>query len=88
MTYQIEVIRTAVKQLAKLPRRDQRRIRDAIDELAEAPRPTGAKKLVGSDFTWRLRVGDYRVIYEIRDERLLVLVICIGHRRDIYRSRT
>jgi mRNA interferase RelE/StbE len=87
MTYQVQVVPAAVKQLAKLPRRDQLRIRDAIDGLAQNPRPPGAKKLIGADQLWRVRSGDYRIVYEIQDARLIVLVVHIGHRRDDYRGR-
>ena len=86
MAYTVHVKKSAVKELAQLPRREQRRIASAIDDLATAPRPTGARKLVGTDDTYRLRVGDYRVLYELVDDRLVVLVIRIGHRKDIYRK--
>ncbi|MDX2055276.1 MAG: type II toxin-antitoxin system RelE/ParE family toxin [Polyangiaceae bacterium] len=54
------------------------------DSLADEPRPSGAKKLVESDY-WRVRVGDYRVVYSIEDSVLVILVIRVGHRRDVYR---
>ena len=56
----------------------------AIELLAEQPRPSGGKKLVGGDGEWRVRTGDYRIIYEIHDHVLLILVVAIGQRRDIY----
>lgn len=59
------------------------RVRDAIRDLANTPRPPGCKKLVGRD-GWRIRVGDYRVIYEIDDSTRIVTVVHIGHRRDVY----
>ena len=55
-----------------------------LDELGENPRPPGSKKLAGADF-WRTRVGDYRIVYSIEDQVLMVLVIRIGHRREVYR---
>jgi len=58
-----------------------------VELLARQPRPAGAKKLVGGRGEWRVRTGDYRIIYEIDDGVLLVLVLAIGHRRDIYRQR-
>ena len=61
-----------------------RRIQAAIELLAETPRPPGAKKLSGGSGDWRVRTGDYRIIYEIRDAQLIVLVVAMGHRRDIY----
>ena len=58
-----------------------------VELLARQPRPAGAKKLVGGRGEWRVRTGDYRIIYEIDDGVLLVLVLAVGHRRDIYRRR-
>lgn len=74
----------AVRQLRKLPAEARRRIQAAIEILAESPRPPGAKKLSGNSGDWRVRTGDYRIIYEIRDAQLIVLVVAMGHRRDIY----
>ena len=75
----------AIKELRRLSRQDQRRIAHAIDQLAENPRPPGSIHLRNRD-GWRIRVGTYRVIYSIEDERLLVLVVKIGHRREVYRE--
>ncbi|MDP4013584.1 MAG: type II toxin-antitoxin system RelE/ParE family toxin [Candidatus Nanopelagicales bacterium] len=83
--YSVEVARRAVKALASLPRREQLRIRAAIDLLSEHPRPPGCVAIVGEEFTYRVRVGSYRIIYEVRDDVLLVRVIRIGHRREVYR---
>jgi len=71
--------------LARIDRENQKRIIEAIYQLAECPRPSGCKKLIGRD-AWRVRVGTYRIIFEIRDDRLLILVIAIGDRKDIYRQ--
>jgi mRNA interferase RelE/StbE len=68
-----------------LERPTQVRIAHAIDSLADDPRPRGAVKLAGDQDFYRLRAGDYRIIYSITDEKLIVLVIAVGHRRDIYR---
>jgi len=84
MRYAIEILRPAQKQLAKLDRQNQPRIIEAIRKLAEEPRPQGCKKLSGR-FAWRIRTGSYRIIYEIHDKKLLVLVVSIGDRKDIYR---
>lgn len=84
MTYSLEILRPAQKQLGKINRQDQDRIISAIEELAGVPRPAGCKKLSGRP-AWRIRIGSYRVIYEIQDEKLIVLVVEIGHRKDIYR---
>lgn len=70
-----------------MPVSAQQRIRVAVRGLASNPRPTGTKLLTGGhEGTWRLRVGDYRVLYRIEDDRLLVLVIRLGHRREVYRK--
>jgi mRNA interferase RelE/StbE len=87
MTYRIQLAPAAVRQLRKLDPAARRRIQAAIELLADQPRPSGAKKLVGGDGEWRVRTGDYRIVYEIRDEVLLVLVVAVGHRRDIYQRR-
>lgn len=87
MTYRIEVAPRAIRQLRKLEPSARRRVQAAIELLAEQPRPSGAKKLVGGNGEWRVRTGDYRVVYEVRDDVLLVLVVAIGDRRDIYQRR-
>lgn len=87
MTYRVEVAPAAVRQLRKLTPDARRRVQAAIELLADQPRPNAAKKLVGGDGEWRVRTGDYRIIYEIRDDVLLVLVLAVGHRRDIYHRR-
>ncbi|CCI51549.1 type II toxin-antitoxin system RelE family toxin [Nostocoides jenkinsii] len=87
MTYRVEVAPAVVRQMRKLDPAARRRIQAAIELLAENPRPQGARKLVGGDGEWRVRTGDYRVVYEIYDDILLVLVIAVGHRRDIYMRR-
>ena len=74
------------KQLSRLPRSIQRRLVETIEGLESNPRPHGAKKLEGHDNLWRVRVGNYRIIYTLEDERLLVLVVKIGHRGDVYRG--
>ncbi|MBW6511264.1 MAG: type II toxin-antitoxin system RelE/ParE family toxin [Desulfuromonadaceae bacterium] len=84
MSYALEILRSAQKQLAHIDRHDQLRIITAIRSLADEPHPAGSKKLSGRD-AWRIRVGTYRIIYEIQHDRLLVLVVSIGHRRAVYR---
>ncbi len=83
MKYELFIQRKAQKQLANIPQPNRDRIITAVRSLADDPRPTGVRKLTGRD-GWRIRVGDYRIIYEIHDDALVVLVISIGHRRDIY----
>lgn len=87
MTYRIQVAPAAVRQLRKLDGSASRRVQAAIELLAEEPRPSGAKKLVGGDGEWRVRTGDYRIVYEINDGVLLVLVVAVGHRREVYQRR-
>lgn len=85
MTYQVGFAPAALRQLRKLDPQARRRIEAAIELLSDDPRPPAARMLVNSDGAWRVRVGDYRVIYEIHDDELLVLVLAAGHRREIYR---
>jgi len=85
VTYHIEVTPAAHRQLRKLDAQAQLRVQAAIELLAANPRPSGAKKLVDGAGEWRVRTGDYRIVYEIHDSVLLVLVITVGNRRDIYR---
>jgi mRNA interferase RelE/StbE len=85
VSYRIDIAAPAQRQLRKLDPPARRRLQAAIELLAEEPRPPAAKMLVNSDGAWRVRVGDYRVIYDIEDDRLVVLVLAAGHRREIYR---
>ena len=84
MNYNITVKKTVSKTLANLQNEDYQRIRDVIRGLAENPRPAGCLKLTGRD-AWRVRIGNYRVIYEINDIEKQVIVVDLGHRKDIYR---
>ncbi len=84
MTYTLEILRSAQRQLAKVEPRDQGRIISAIGGLTRDPRPPGSKKLSGRP-AWRIRVGDYRVVFVFHDDRLLVLVVAGGHRKEVYR---
>lgn len=84
MSYSLFILRRAQKELAEIPSEAFERIRDAIRGLAENPRPAGCLKLTARE-GWRVRVGDYRVIYEIDDSQRTVTVFHIGHRRDVYR---
>ena len=75
MTYRVEVAPAALRQLRKLDPPARRRVQAAIELLADQPRPSGAKKLVGGEGEWRVRTGDYRIVYEVHDNVLLVLVV-------------
>jgi mRNA interferase RelE/StbE len=87
VTYAVQVAPAAARQLRKLDVPARRRVQAAIELLSVNPRPPGAKQLVGGEGEWRVRTGEYRVVYEIHDRLVLVLVVAVGHRRDIYRSR-
>lgn len=82
--YRVEITRDVLRALAKLDKPVRRRVQSAIDGLGERPRPPGVIALQGLRGAYRLRVGDYRVIYTVEDDRLVVLVVDIGHRREIY----
>lgn len=84
MSYRVSILRRAQKELGDLPTGAFERVRDALRALAEEPRPGGCKKLQGRE-GWRIRVGDYRVLYKIDDTQQTVEVVHIGHRRDVYR---
>jgi mRNA interferase RelE/StbE len=84
MTYEVVIDRSALKSLQKIPFHDQNKIVAVIDQLASKPRPFGAKKLVGRE-GWRARVGSYRLLYDIDDDKKRVFVLDVGHRKDIYR---
>ena len=85
MPYTIEFSPRARRQFAALPSAAQHRLQPHIDALAQNPRPPGVKKMAGADSEYRIRVGSYRVVYEIRDRRLIVYVVAVGDRRDVYR---
>ena len=84
-SYEIEVTRTAEKQLKKLRREDQERVVDAIIALGDQPFPRGSRKLSGYDDVFRIRVGAYRVLYSVAARRLIIIILKVGHRRDVYR---
>lgn len=83
--YTVTFARTARKDLESLDRAIAKRVLSRIEALAEEPRPSGCRKLVGANNLWRIRVGDYRVIYSVDDRRHLIDVAVIRHRRDAYR---
>ncbi|MXV95166.1 MAG: type II toxin-antitoxin system RelE/ParE family toxin [Gemmatimonadetes bacterium] len=83
--YEVEVSRTAEKQLRKLPRDDQERVVHRMLLLAEDPSPRGARKLTGYDDVYRVRVGRYRILYSVSQGRLVIVILKVGHRKDAYR---
>lgn len=84
MSYTVFILRRAQKELAQLPKEAYEHVRDAIRNLSEEPRPHGSTKLIRRE-GWRIRVGDYRVIYDIDDQQHVITILHIGHRRDVYR---
>ncbi len=83
--YRVEIARRAIKSIARLSLKEQLRIRAAIDLLAQQPRPPGCVALAGEDSVYRVRVGDYRILYQVIDKKLVIHVVRVGHRRDVYR---
>jgi mRNA interferase RelE/StbE len=86
LNYHVKVKRSAVKALKKIPKADQKRIAVKIDSLAEDLPNPDTTKMKGNNPFHRIRVGEYRIIYEIQGDILLILVVKIGHRKDIYRN--
>jgi len=84
LTYRIELAPSAARQLKRFTPDVRRRIQGVLELLADNPRPPAATPLVGGAGEWRVRTGDYRVIYEIHDSLVLVLVLRMGHRREVY----
>jgi mRNA interferase RelE/StbE len=85
--YQIELKPSARKDLDRLTGDAWQRVREKLLGLRDDPRPPGCTKLTGSQNVWRVRVGDWRVIYDIDDAARLVTILRVNHRRDVYRSR-
>ncbi|MEN2742835.1 type II toxin-antitoxin system RelE/ParE family toxin [Microbacterium sp. X-17] len=83
MTYAIQILPAAVRDIRKLPPEAKRRIQAVIELLGDDPRPPAARKLTGRP-EWRVRTGDYRVLYRIEDHVLTVVVVHAGHRREVY----
>lgn len=82
--WHLEITRDALKALGKLDKPVRRRLQAAIDRLVDDPRPAGVVALKSEPGYLRLRVGDYRVVYRVDDERLVIVVVDLGHRREIY----
>lgn len=86
MPYRVEIAHRAQRQIASFERPLRARVQAAILGLAMEPRPRGCLKMAGVGDRWRIRIGDYRIIYDIDDDRLIVLVVDAGHRREVYRG--
>jgi mRNA interferase RelE/StbE len=84
VTYRVSLAPSAARELRKFEPDVRRRIQAALDLLATEPRPPAATRLVGGPGEWRVRTGNYRIVYEINDDQLLVLVLRTAHRREVY----
>lgn len=85
--YRIELDRRVKKDVKSVPPQDMERIKAAISNLSSNPRPPGCKKLKGKNYHYfRIRVGDYRIVYTIEDQVLLIIIVRVGHRKEIYQS--
>jgi len=85
-TYSLSIKRSAAKSLKSIPKNRREKIKAAIQKLKKEPQPANCKKLKASADLYRIRIGDYRVIYEIRDKELIVLVVVVDHRSKAYRK--
>ena len=83
--YSIELVRSIRKDLRRIARKEVPKILKAIQSLADNPRPASSKKLTNEEL-YRIRIGNYRLLYEINDERLIVLVVKVGHRKNVYKQ--
>ena len=86
MPYEIALSAAAQKNLDRLQNKIRTRIADALEDLRDEPRPRSSRKLAGSERLWRIRVGNYRVIYTIEGDELIILVVRVAHRKDAYRG--
>jgi mRNA interferase RelE/StbE len=83
--YEVELRRNAQKSLGRLPAQERHRVISALLNLEQEPRPKGVEKIRKTEL-WRIREGDYRLVYHIDDEKRIITVVRIGHRRDVYRG--
>ncbi len=84
--YKIEIKRSAEKEIASINRKDRLRIIERLQSLSDDPRPSGVKKLSGEG-KYRIRQGNYRILYQIYDEVIIIVVVRVAHRREVYRER-
>lgn len=86
MTYRVLLQRKAEKFLARVPKRDYIKLRAHLDQLSKNPHPPGSIKLEGSENIYRLRYGNYRILYTVENDQLIIYIIEIAHRKDVYRK--
>ncbi len=84
-SYRVELARSAEKDLRKIDPARLSGIFQALESLSTNPRPTGVKKLAGAEHTYRVRIGSYRIVYDLEDDKLIVFVIRIAHRKEAYK---
>ena len=87
-SYNIEWKSSAKKELRRLPKKTIENIIAAVEKLSSDSRPGGSKKIIGTEHTYRQRIGDYRIVYSIESNRLIIEIIRVGHRKDVYRNIT
>ena len=87
-TYSIEWKSSAKKELRRLPKKVINNIISAIEKLPHNLHPAGSKKLIGTEHIYRQRIGDYRIVYSIESNRLVIEIVRVGHRKDVYRNIT
>jgi mRNA interferase RelE/StbE len=87
MSYEVQILPKAVRQIKALSVEVRQDVSITIQSLANEPRPIGVKKLSGEKDIYRVRIGNYRVLYRIVDKVLVVVVVSVGHRREVYRDR-
>ncbi len=83
--YEVTLLEKAIKELSKLPKKEADKVAAKIDKLGDDPYPTGSKKLQSYENVYRIRQGDYRILYEVQNKRLTVQVVKIGSRKDVYK---
>ncbi len=83
MTYRVEVKQSVIKTLKRIPRADQVKITEVIKALAHDPRPHNCLRLADSPY-YRIRCGDYRIIYDVQHDKLIIIILKVGHRKDVY----
>jgi mRNA interferase RelE/StbE len=85
-SYKVLISSSAEKRLKKIPKKDLSRVVNSIQALALDPYPSGCRKLSGEEHVYRIRQGQYRIIYEVKNKELIIHVLKLGHRKDIYRG--
>jgi mRNA interferase RelE/StbE len=85
VNYDVELSRIALKNMAKIPRRELIRIEDRIESLAKEPKPADVKKIQGDENLYRVRSGNYRILYRVFERKVSILIVDVDHRKDVYK---